>query len=118
MNAFNHPKPVMPDHMKAQSDTLRSADSLLSAATQGKRSWQAAEAGMIALLSGLARVLTAEERVAEERYNQEVSEYNAAVSKHNKALRDEKQARLNAADLRKVRQAACPRCSASHPGEC
>lgn len=42
------------------------------------------------------------------------SEYNAAVA----ALNAERQRAANAREVAAIRSAACPRCFATHPGEC
>lgn len=47
-----------------------------------------------------------------------VARYNAEAAEWNAALERAKQARRNAVEVAKVRTAACPRCFATHAGEC
>lgn len=47
-------------------------------------------------------------------YRQWASEYNKIVHQINA----ERQARINAAEVQKIRSAACPVCFATHAGEC
>jgi hypothetical protein len=48
----------------------------------------------------------------------QVDAYNAQVGAYNTALTAERQARINRREVNRVRAAACPRCCATHPGEC
>lgn len=47
-------------------------------------------------------------------YNAEVRRYNAEVEAYNREI----QAVKNSREVQAVRQAACPRCFSTHPGEC
>lgn len=115
---FNHPKPVLPAHLRRQDATLVRMDRALTAALRGEvNGEELAEIGQ-ALIGTLQRNLTAEERAEEARYDREVREYNAAVATWNAAIKAKRQARLNAVEVAKVRAAACPVCFATHPGEC
>ena len=48
----------------------------------------------------------------------QVARYNAAATAWNEHIRTERQARRNAREVATVRAQTCPRCFASHPGEC
>lgn len=118
MTTFNHPKPVLPAHLRRQDIILTAMDQALTLACRGEGTGDAlAQVGEL-LLGTLIRRLTPEQRAEEARYDREVREYNAAVKVHNDAIKARRQARVNADEVRKVRAAACPVCYATHPGEC
>lgn len=114
---FNRVAPVAPAHLRAELAAIDAADRELTRALAG-RGVARFEQAALAVRDALLRPRTEAEQIAEARYNREVDEYNAAVATHNTAVRDAAQAQVNARDLAKVRAAACPRCFATHAGEC
>jgi len=114
---FNRPKPVAPAHLRAELAAIDAADLALALALAGGDGARF-DLAVLAVRDALLRPRTEAEQIAEARYNREVDEYNAAVATHNAAVRDAAQAQVNARDLAKVRAAACPRCFATHAGEC
>lgn len=66
-----------------------------------------------AVLEALTSAFTIPPDVAEA-YENWRQEYNAGVTK----LHQERQARINAREIAKIRAAACTRCFATHAGEC
>lgn len=59
-----------------------------------------------------------QQRTDRDRWESAVRRYNEQAKAYNAALKARKQERRNAAQVAAVRAAACPRCFATHPGEC
>lgn len=115
-------KPQIPAHIRAaRAEARREARRFNTVGDPAI----AAVAALAVTARAKARPRTAEQAAAEADYNAQVRAYNAQVYAHNAAILAQRaaaatarQARANAADAAKVRNAACPRCYATHPGEC
>jgi hypothetical protein len=114
---FDRPKPIAPAHLRAELAAIDAADRALTLALAG-RGVARFEVAALAVRDALLRPRTEAEQIAEARYDREVDEYNAAVRDYNAAIAAAAQARVNALQVAKVRAAACPRCFATHAGEC
>lgn len=110
---FDYPKPVKPPVVVEVEHRFRRFDRAMR--QPGIDGLRAATQAMIDIVGAK---LTVEERAAVDRYNAQVDEYNAAVRAYNARKGAEVQARRNARENAKIRQAACPRCYATHKGEC
>lgn len=115
---FNHPKPVVPAHLRTANRVLDHMDQALTAALRGNGTGEELAAVGQALIASVLRPRTPEEQAEEDRYDREVRAYNEAVKAWNAPIKAAQQARRNAAEVAKVRKAACPVCYATHAGEC
>lgn len=61
---------------------------------------------------------TPQQQAEVDAYNRQVHAWNAWVRATRQAKKVAVQTRKNAAEIKAVRSAACPRCFSTHPGEC
>jgi hypothetical protein len=117
---FTYPKPVKPLHLVRQDDLMNRINGAMAAALRGHGAQFYSElAQELALdLRKVQESVTEEDRAAEHRYRLEVRKYNEAVDAHNAGVKARRQTRVNARQVAQVRQSACPRCFATHAGEC
>lgn len=113
MTTFNHPKPQAPQVVLEIQAGFRRFDRAMR-----KPGIDGLVAATEAMIQVMGRKLTPAEaeRVAE--YNRQVDAYNRAVYAYRAQRATAAQVRQNAAQVAAVRQAACSKCTTTHPGEC
>jgi len=116
---FDRVPPMRPAHLIGVSLLMDDVDNLLQRALHSRgRDVSLLEDTALALRNAMLCRRTDAQLADEARYEREVDEYNAAVRAYNAAVEAAKQARVNARGVAKVRASACPRCFATHAGEC
>ncbi|MCZ7478857.1 hypothetical protein [Micromonospora sp. WMMC273] len=113
---FHHPRPVPPAHHRRMNATFAKMNQALDRALNGDPDAAMRLVAQVreALLTPVR--MTEQERREEIRYLREVEAYNAAVARHRQAVQAVKQARINQAEVAKVRAGACKRCTMTHAG--
>jgi hypothetical protein len=102
-------KPQLPAHLRQLDRTFAQFDRALGAGN-GDGMAQAANG----LIGFLLRERTPAERAEETRYDREVRRWNAWVEQQRTLARG----RAHDREVARIRQAACPRCTMTHAGEC
>jgi hypothetical protein len=102
-------RPQLPAHLRRLDQHFAGANRALNV-----HDGEAMLAHANELLAYLVRQRTPEELAAEARYERERLIWNAWVEEQRAAARGRQHDR----EVAKVRQAACPRCTSTHPGEC
>lgn len=120
MEPFSYPQPQMPAHVRAKNEELTLLNRALVQALLGRSTAAMREAEELRRLvaARVARPVTEAEKTAEDHYYLHVRKYNEAVVAYNTRLDAERQTRINARETAKIRNASCPNCFATHPGEC
>lgn len=110
-------RPELPAHLRAEYQAYRAADRVLTRASRTGDTTGLVEVAeqFVALLP---RQRTEEQLAAEREYNRQVRAYNAPILAARAARLKSQQAAANRAEVGAVRRAACPRCFATHAGEC
>lgn len=116
---FNHPKPVLPAHLRRQDELINYAHRALDRALRGDQLGGEVLAAVVEAMPGLLLGRCTEaERVAELEYDRQVRAYNEAVLAYNEPILRERREREIARERAQVRKAMCPKCYCVHAGEC
>lgn len=102
---------IVRDWMRRSKILERQAESVLFSTGLAPDGDVLAAADRVLTMLNAAFVMPENVRLEYERW---ATEYNAVVAK----IRAERQARANAREVARVRASACPRCFATHAGEC
>lgn len=109
-------RPQLPEHLVYRTYRTEATAAMVGRALSG----QPVDGNdlVAALGAALAPTRNPEHAAAEREYNRQATEYNAHLQAQRDARTRRVQAKANAAEVAKVRNAACTRCFSTHAGEC